>query len=123
MTPIMYPENKAEENYNESHCKTRVTIENTFGYWKRRFQCVLRASDYQPDFLGKIIVATACLHNLAMSKGDIWIDDGRVCDLPETIELRHDPLDDCIYDNYIDLGGFPLGKDVRGIIVAGSFGD
>ena len=123
MTPIMDPECLAEEKFNESHSKTRVVIENAFGYWQRRFHCVSHKSEYQPEFLAKIVIAMVCLHNLAMRKGDLWLDDGHVYDLPETIELRHEAEDDCPYDDYIDLRNFPSGKDVRGIIVAGTFGD
>ena len=117
MTPFLYPENNCEEKYNESHIRTRVTIENTFGYWKRRFQCILKALEYQPEFVGQVIIATACLHNLAMHKGDLWLDDGVVHELQETLDLAHQPEDNCPYDSYIDLRAYPSGKDVRGIIV------
>ena len=120
MTPFLYPECRAEEKFNESHIRTRTTIENTFGLWKKRFQCVAQVSEYQPSVLGKVIIATMCLHNIAMKRGDIWVEGGELRNLTVDGNER-DQGNVCEYDNYVDLRQFPKGKDVRALIVAGTF--
>ncbi|XP_062590955.1 putative nuclease HARBI1 [Saccostrea cucullata] len=40
MTPVNNPKNQQEENYNSSHCRTRVVVERVFGVLKPRFRCL-----------------------------------------------------------------------------------
>lgn len=40
MVPYLTPSNRAEENFNNALCRTRVTIEQAFGILKRRFPCL-----------------------------------------------------------------------------------
>ncbi|XP_046576275.1 putative nuclease HARBI1 [Haliotis rubra] len=37
LTPYFNPHGQPEQRYNDSPCATRVTLERTFGRWKRRF--------------------------------------------------------------------------------------
>lgn len=67
MTPIRICSSNREIAYNYSHCKTRVTIENVFGRWKRRFPLLKFPSRRKkiPTILRDIRVA-AILHNFAI---------------------------------------------------------
>ena len=59
--------------------------ETTFGYFKRRFAIIEKRIDCGPQEAARIIVTCACLHNLAMSRGDMLVDNGRVVDLNNDI--------------------------------------
>lgn len=49
-------------------------IENTFGMWKARFAVIQGVLRHDLSTCAKIIIATACLHNFAVSDGDFgWI--------------------------------------------------
>ena len=37
MTPYPSPSTATQENYNTAHTKTKVVVEQSFGWWKRRF--------------------------------------------------------------------------------------
>lgn len=37
MTPLSNPQTVVEERYNESQIRTRNSIEQSYGMWKRRF--------------------------------------------------------------------------------------
>ena len=67
--------------------------ENTFGMWKARFGVIQGVLWHDPSTCAKIITATACLHNFAVSDGDIWVDCGYVRGMDE-----HNPLDN--YHNW-----------------------
>ena len=53
-------------------------------------------------------MACACLHNFAISKGDMWLEKGKVnvCD-------THDPADDYIYSTELDFANLTSGHRVR----------
>jgi hypothetical protein len=65
LTPLLEPRNQAERRYNNSHKRTRVIIENTFGIWKRRFPILAYGCRTKLSLTLDIIVATAVLHNIA----------------------------------------------------------
>lgn len=70
LTPYLDPITNGQRNYNNTHIRTRVIVENIIGIWKRRFPimaygCRLRIENTLP-----CIVATAVLHNLARLRGE-----------------------------------------------------
>lgn len=65
ITPILQPQTRAERRFNYAHCSTRVKIENVFGVWKRRFQCLSRTLAIKLDTSLAVIVACGVLHNIA----------------------------------------------------------
>lgn len=68
MTPILHPRTVAEERYNNSHAKTRCTIERCNGVLKARFRCLSkhRVLNYAPRISGSIINTCVVLHNLCL---------------------------------------------------------
>ena len=82
LTPILHPQNRAEENYNRSHKQTRQCVERAFGITKQRFRCIHRSGGdltYEPGKACKIIVACMILHNMCVDAnlplGDELQDD------------------------------------------------
>ena len=67
LTPYRQPTTEAQNNYNYSHKKTRVLIEQTFGRWKRRFHCLHGEIRMAPDKVCIIMNACAVLHNMAIA--------------------------------------------------------
>ncbi|KAG0710936.1 putative nuclease HARBI1 [Chionoecetes opilio] len=66
MTPVTHPTTVPEERYNRGHCRTRVTVEQTFGILKSRFRCLHKsggALQYTPLKCCKIIASCLLLHN------------------------------------------------------------
>jgi hypothetical protein len=70
MTPIRHPVGIAQLRYNRRQIKTRNIIERTFGIWKKRFPCLAMTLHYEPITAGKIIVACAVLHNIAIGANE-----------------------------------------------------
>ncbi|XP_066596520.1 putative nuclease HARBI1 [Prorops nasuta] len=67
LTPVLNPINEYERAYNSSHKKTRITIERTFGRWKRKFSALKRGLLNKINNSIAIIFATAVLWNLHIS--------------------------------------------------------
>ena len=78
--------------YNDAHSSSCVVIENTFGMWKSRFAVIMGVMRHDPTLCTQIITATACLHNFAISQGDMWVYKGDVKCIDD-----HDPLDNYHY--------------------------
>ncbi|XP_064617361.1 putative nuclease HARBI1 [Liolophura sinensis] len=77
LTPFRNAMTPAEIHYNTAQRRTRGVIERAFGIWKKRFPCISKgmhlrcsASKCNLDHNMAIIVATACLHNLARRRHD-----------------------------------------------------
>ncbi|XP_064628013.1 putative nuclease HARBI1 [Lineus longissimus] len=77
LTPVREPRNVAERNYIQAQRRTRGVIERAFGVWKRRFQAVGRGNTLRCSLQHNmaIIIATACLHTLAIRRNDPLPDD------------------------------------------------
>ncbi|XP_046542861.1 putative nuclease HARBI1 [Haliotis rubra] len=70
LTPYLNPQGRRQQRYNDSLCATRVTIERTFGRWKRRFHVLHSEVRMTPSRVCRIVVACAVLHNIAISMGE-----------------------------------------------------
>ena len=56
-------------------------IEQTFGYMKRCFSIMEKRLDRSPKVAGQIFIVCTCLHNIAMQKGDVYFDNGKIVNL------------------------------------------
>ena len=72
MTPVPNPVTAKQKRYNEAHIETRIKVERMFGLWKQRFRCLMIPLRTHLNKTLTIIVATACLHNFALSNGDFF---------------------------------------------------
>ena len=66
LTPLASPNGPQEVAYNNSHIRTRNTIERAFGVLKRRFGYLGTTLRTHLDTTKAIIVACAVLHNVAV---------------------------------------------------------
>ncbi|KAK3090716.1 hypothetical protein FSP39_014011 [Pinctada imbricata] len=72
LTPFLNAGSPAEQRYNDSLCRTRVIIEQTFGIFKkRRFQCLQKGLATDPKMASIYIVASVVLHNYGIERRDI----------------------------------------------------
>ena len=71
MTPILHPVTPSENRFNESLCRTRVLIEQTFGILKRRFQCLHAELRTSPPNVVTYVIACVVLHNIGIERDDI----------------------------------------------------
>lgn len=60
----------SEHLYNESHIRTRNSIERTNGVWKRRFPALCYGLRCHIDTVLSVIVATAVVHNIALTMNE-----------------------------------------------------
>ncbi|XP_044754191.1 putative nuclease HARBI1 isoform X2 [Coccinella septempunctata] len=65
LTPILNPTTRGEQLYNESHIRTRNTIERCIGVWKRRFPVLALKMRLKLENIQAVIIATSVLHNIA----------------------------------------------------------
>lgn len=70
LTPFLDPTSPAENLYNESHIRTRNTVERCFGICKNRFPVLRRQVTLKLDRVQAIIVACFVLHNLAIDMNE-----------------------------------------------------
>ncbi|XP_042905121.1 putative nuclease HARBI1 [Parasteatoda tepidariorum] len=70
MTPFLHPTGANQVRYNSTHARARNVVERQYGIWKRRFACLDVPFRCKLQNVQKIIVATAVLHNLALTMGD-----------------------------------------------------
>lgn len=91
MTPLGNPRSRAEQLYNESHIRTRNTVERLFGVLKRRFPVLSNGMRVRPELSKAVIVAVAVLHNFAINERDEWVIDEEIgnVDQPEVYPDHH----------------------------------
>ena len=70
LTPVTNPTTPAETGYNNAHATARNCIERTNGILKRRFPILKYGIRLHIDNALPVIVATAVLHNIAVTVGD-----------------------------------------------------
>ena len=92
LTPLLNPVTPEEQRYNRAHIKTRNTIERQYGVWKRRFPALSLGLRCEVTKALNIIVATAVLHNIAIStREDNPPDDIEVRRLLEELQQNRGP--------------------------------
>lgn len=72
MTPFITPTEPHHVNFNKSHGKSRVVIEQTFGILKNRFAILRSPMRLIPERACKCIIACVVLHNIGLELGDVW---------------------------------------------------
>lgn len=70
MTPLQNPRTRGEKLCNESHIKTRNTVERQYGVLKRRFPCLSIGLRVKLQTQVNIIVACSVLHNFCIEQKD-----------------------------------------------------
>lgn len=66
MTSFLNPATGKQEAHNKAHVSTRVEIEQSFGWWKRRFHVLHSEVRMKPEKTCQIIGTCAVLHNIAI---------------------------------------------------------
>ena len=75
LTPVRNPRTQQERRYNYAHARTRNVIERTFGIMKTRFPVLQDPMRTKLRNSFVIIVAIAVLHNVGITRGDVWQAD------------------------------------------------
>ena len=97
MTPVMNPMTRAEGRYNRAHRTTRCVVERAFGVWKSRFRCLHKSGGclmFKPEYVVKIVVATAILHNICKDKNIPLPEDVEVEEEADEYEIPNDNEED-----------------------------
>ncbi|XP_062605623.1 putative nuclease HARBI1 [Saccostrea cucullata] len=74
MTPYMAEDAPGNRRFNLAHCRTRVTIEQTFGILKKRFHSLHCGLRTKPERACRIVTVCAILHNIGIERRDILQD-------------------------------------------------
>ena len=86
-----YPENSntsdVERHFNFMLSRARMTVENTFGRWKGRFQKFLKRVDMQVETPVNVVVASCILHNICELQDNVFVGDWE----PDVIPLGQPP--------------------------------
>jgi len=62
--------------------RARMTVQNTFGRWKGRFQKFLKRVDMQVVTLVNVVVASCILHNICELQDNVFLKDWEPCVIP-----------------------------------------
>ncbi|KAJ8937986.1 hypothetical protein NQ318_015483 [Aromia moschata] len=109
LTPLLETNTEEERRYNESHIRTRVIVENTFGIWKRRFPILAYGCRTKLQKTINIIVATAILHNIARNAGEDIPQDENAQELQRLLDITNVPV---LANNLNDLNGFHIRNEL-----------
>ncbi|GFW90076.1 putative nuclease HARBI1 [Trichonephila clavipes] len=85
MTPFLNSVGAGQVRYNAAHARARNVVERQYGVWKKRFSCIDTPFRCSLETAQTVIVATAVLHNLALSLGDYEDDDSRPLQQDDTM--------------------------------------
>lgn len=100
-TPVLNPQNRAEELYNRAHRKARNVIERAFGNWKRRFSCLRGGLVNNFQTVSHIIVACAVLHNITIEANDAMPEDDGI-EIPQEEEEEEPEPGDPIHGQLLE---------------------
>ncbi|XP_060553824.1 putative nuclease HARBI1 [Ruditapes philippinarum] len=81
MTPFLATDSAGKMRYQESHTKTRVTIERAFGQLKRRFHVLHSEIRLAPAKVCRVVTACVILHNIAHFLHESDVEEFEVNDL------------------------------------------
>lgn len=81
----------SQTQYNRHHSRTRCVIENSFGFLKNRFRCLMNL-EVDLEHVTPIIVACCCLHNVALMFPDFLqeVSDFEASTLDPSVEGLED---------------------------------
>ncbi|GFS87149.1 putative nuclease HARBI1 [Trichonephila clavipes] len=85
MTPFLNPVGAGQVRYNAAHARARNVVERQYGVWKKRFSCIDTPFRCSLETAQTVMVATAVLHNLALSLGDYEDEDSRPLQQDDTM--------------------------------------
>ncbi|GFW98416.1 nuclease HARBI1 [Trichonephila clavipes] len=71
--------------YNAAHARARNVVERQYGVWEKRFSCIDTPFRCSLETAQTVIVATAVLHNHALSLGDYEDEDSRPLQQDDTM--------------------------------------
>ncbi len=74
LTPLRNTVTRSQALYNESHIKTRNTVERQYGVLKRRFPCLSLGMRLNIETQLSVIVACAVIHNFCIMESDHFTD-------------------------------------------------
>lgn len=77
LTPFRNPQTDQERLFNRSHIKTRNSVEQLFGVWKRRFPCLAFGLRTEIQTTMSVKVACSVIYNICINNRD---------ELPENLD-------------------------------------
>lgn len=108
LTPLLNPETRGQQLYNEAHIRTRNCIERCFGVWKRRFPVVALVMRLSLVRANAVIIATAVLHNICRIKSlsevppEVEIPDSDVVPISNYNEATINTAREILITEYFD---------------------
>ena len=100
MTPYLNPVTDKQQEFNSTHKRTRVAIEQAFGWWKQRFHLLHSEIRVKPEKVSIIIGACAVLHNIAILRKEP-LDGHAEADNQPNLICFHGPEDGKVIRDHI----------------------